>query len=101
MRLILSVLIILEVALIASRFSIGFDEYISSVILLLAFPLAYFAFHYLRNAYREARDQQRFSKQGFRKVAGVGAETDEALKRLVGSPAFQEFERRKMGKGPE
>lgn len=52
----------MEVALIASRFSIGFDEYIASVIILLGFPLAYFAFHYLHNAYREARDQERFSK---------------------------------------
>jgi hypothetical protein len=89
--MILIVLIILEVALIASRFSIGFDEYIAIVIVLLAFPLAFFAFHYLRNAYREARNEELFSKQAYRRVIGVGVETDDALRRLMDSTAFQEF----------
>ncbi len=101
MRLIFIVLIILEVALIASRFSIGFDEYIAIVIILLAFPLAYFAFHYLRNVYREARDEELFSKQAYRKVEGVGVETDEALRKLVDSAAFQEFEKKKLGRRGE
>lgn len=96
MKAILIVLIILEVTLIASRYSMGFDDYITIVIVLLTLPLSFFGFHYLRFAYREAADEQRFSKQAFRKVPPqIGDSTDEALKQLVESAAYQEYERRK------
>lgn len=53
-RIILAVLIILEVSLIASRFALNFDDYITVVVILLAFPLAYFGFLYLRQASMDA-----------------------------------------------
>jgi hypothetical protein len=95
-KAILIVLIILEVSLIASRYSMGFEDYITIVMLLLTLPLAFFGFHYLRSAYREARDEERFSKQAYRRVSPeAGSNTDEAVKQLLESPAYQEFERRK------
>jgi hypothetical protein len=52
-RVIIFVLFVLEVALIAARFSFYFDDYISVIIIFLIFPLSYFVFHYLRIAYKE------------------------------------------------
>lgn len=40
------------VAIAASIHSFSFDDYVTIVIILLAFPLAFFAFQYLRNVHR-------------------------------------------------
>jgi hypothetical protein len=95
-KVIFSVLIILEVALIASRYSLDFDNYITVVIILLLFPLAFFSYHYLRIAYREASDSQRFSKRAFRSVPDeIGGQTEQELRKLVESAAYKEFEKMK------
>lgn len=48
MKALLVVLIVLEVFLIAyNQFSISFDDYVTIVVILLVFPIAYFTYHYL------------------------------------------------------
>lgn len=82
-RIILAVLIILEVSLIASRFSLNFDDYITVVVILLAFPLAYFGFLYLKQAYSDAKDAEKFSGETFRRAGLQGAETEREVGRLI------------------
>jgi hypothetical protein len=90
------VLIILEVSLIASRYSLNFDEYISIVIIILAFPLAYFGYHYLSITYKEARDEQRFSGENYRAVDPSPEElTYREIEKLTESSAYKEYEKSK------
>lgn len=91
MKIVLSVLIICEVALIASKYSMAFDDYITLVVIALAFPLAYYAFRYLSTYYREIKDTERFSKVAYKKVSAEGAETKEEVDKLMDSPAFKEY----------
>ena len=90
-RMILAVLIILEVSLIASRFALNFDDYITVVVILLAFPLAYFGFLYLRQAYSDAKDAEKFSGEAFRKVGPLGAETEREVGKLIDSAEYKRF----------
>lgn len=94
-RIILAVLIILEVSLIASRFALNFDDYITVVVILLAFPLAYFGFLYLRHTNTDAKDAERFSGEGFRKAGSQGAETENEVGKLIDSAEYKQFEERK------
>ena len=88
-RIILAVLIILEVSLIASRFALNFDDYITVVVILLAFPLAYFGFLYLRQSNADAKDAERFSGEGFRKAGSQGTETDSEVGKLIDSAEYK------------
>jgi hypothetical protein len=91
-KVITVVLIILEIALIAARFSFYFDDYISVVIIFLTFPLSYFAFHYLRIAYKEGKAARKFSKESFKKVVNASMQqTEDEVKMLISSSAFKNF----------
>ena len=61
-KTILIVLIILEIGLISSRFSVNFSDYITWVILLISVPLCFFLAHYLRTIFRTANAQLKYSK---------------------------------------
>lgn len=61
-KVVLIVLILIEISLIASRYSIDFDRYITAVIILLAFPIAYFAYHYLRLSAKHCSSTEQYSK---------------------------------------
>lgn len=54
-KIILAVLLILEVACIAYTYSVKFDDYVSTVIIVLSALIAYFGTHYLINKYRTVK----------------------------------------------
>lgn len=54
-KAILAVLLILEVACIAYTYSIRFDDYISTVIIVLSVLIAYFGMRYLTNKFRTVK----------------------------------------------
>jgi beta-lactamase regulating signal transducer with metallopeptidase domain len=56
------VLILLEIATIAYKYSGNFSDYITWVILLVAIPLFFFLAHYLKTIFGMANAQLKYSK---------------------------------------
>jgi len=54
-KIILSILIILEVFFIATKYNINFDAYIKFIMILLALPISFFSVRYLMISQRETQ----------------------------------------------
>ena len=90
-KVILIVLVLLEASLIAySSYSFQFDDYISVVVIILCLLIAFFAFHYLRTAYREVGTYEAISTAT--QPTEVDDFTRKELNKLVESPEFKKYQ---------
>ncbi len=83
-KTVLIVLILIEIGLISSRFSVSFSDYITWVILLISIPLCFFLAHYLRTIFRTANAQLKYSKEVYKKI-DANNETEEKVRKLMES----------------
>ena len=83
-KTVLIVLILIEIGLISSRFSVSFSDYITWVILLISIPLCFFLEHYLRTIFRTANAQLKYSKEVYKKI-DANNETEEEVRKLMES----------------
>jgi hypothetical protein len=92
-RIAMGVLILLEIYLIVTHFYTGFEDYLVLVVILLALPLAYFAFHFL-----SARHQQVKTYEAIRRSAlprDASEETRLEVEKLLASEEYRAYERRR------
>jgi hypothetical protein len=79
-KAILIVLILVEIGLISSRFSVSFSDYITWVILLISVPLSFFLAHYLRAVFGTADVQLKYSKEVYKKIDANNKTAEEVHK---------------------
>ncbi len=64
-RLGMGALILLELYLIVTRFLPGFEDYLYTVLILLAIPAAYFVLQFLRTRFQEVKTYEAIVRSPF------------------------------------
>lgn len=93
-RLAMALLILIELYLIVTHFLPGFQDYLFTVIIILALPTAYFAFHFLRNRFQPVKTYEAIARSPIPRDASE--ETRIEIEKLLASKEYQEFERKKQ-----
>jgi hypothetical protein len=92
-RLGMAFLILLEVYLIVTHFLPGFQDYLFTVLIILALPTAYFAFHFLRSRFQPVKTYEAILRSPIPRDASE--ETRIEIEKLLASKEYQEYERKK------
>lgn len=92
-RLAMVVLILLEVYLIITHFLPGFEDYLFTVLIVLALPAAYFALQFLRSRFQPVKTYEAILRSPIPRDASE--ETRIEIEKLLASKEYQEYERKK------